>query len=91
MNTNEQTRVPFFAPDSKIRTTIGTVVAITVAVGGASVAWTWVQADLQAHHRTISQHETRLAELEAKFERDHDVLLEIRGDIKSLMRDTRKE
>lgn len=71
-------------PDSKVRTTVGTVVAILISVAAGVMAWASLRADVAAQHKDIVGHELRLSELETRLSRDHDILLEIRGDVKAL-------
>jgi hypothetical protein len=82
----EETTAPW-TRDSRIKTTLGTLISILVAVSAAAAAWTITRNDLQTQARTIQHHEQRLQSVETKAAVDHDILVEIRSDLKALMRE----
>lgn len=80
---------PTISEETKVRTTIRTLVAIAALIAAFVTAWTWVLSDVRAQGNSLQQHQTRLDTLEQRLSSDHDILIEIRQDVKALMADKR--
>lgn len=78
---------PPITVEQPIKTTIGTIIAIVTVAAAGVAAWTYVRADVAQHSRTLEVHERRLASVEDKIASDHDILIEIRSDLKALRRE----
>lgn len=76
--------IPFVTRDTRIRTSIGTIVTIVACAVIAATGWAVMKGDVEAHARQLEAHDARLRAVERKLEADHDLLLEIRGDLKAL-------
>jgi hypothetical protein len=70
--------------EAPIRTTWGVIVSIGVAIAAGATAFAVLKADEQASKATLLDHDTRIRAIERKVDADHDLLLEIRGDVKAL-------
>lgn len=80
----DDTKTPLWSPDSKVRTTTGTIILVISTVAAGVTAWNILRSDVAFQAQTLQQHEGRLSELEKRLSADHDILLEIRGDVKAL-------
>lgn len=70
--------------EAPVRTTWGVIISIGVAIAAGATAFVALQAEEQASKATLQDHDTRIRAIERKVEADHDLLLEIRGDVKAL-------
>jgi hypothetical protein len=70
--------------DTPVRLTWSVIVSIGFAIAAAATAFAVLKADDQATKATLSEHDARIRAIERKVEADHDLLLEIRGDVKAL-------
>lgn len=78
------TAAPFVTRDTRVRTTYGTILTIVAAAIAGATGWTLLKTEVEANARTLEAHDARLRTVERKLEADHDLLLEIRGDLKAL-------
>jgi type VI protein secretion system component VasK len=78
------TTAPFVTRDTRVRTTYGTIFTIVGFAVAAAIAWTLLKSEVESNTRTIEAHDARLRAVERKIEADHDLLLEIRGDLKAI-------
>jgi hypothetical protein len=76
-----------WTPDSRLRTTVGTIGLLIALTATAVAAWMNTRAAVGDHTRTLEQHETRIITIETRAREDHDILVEIRADQKALMRE----
>lgn len=67
-----------------VRTTWGVIISIGVAIAAGATAFAVLQAADQTTKATLIEHDARIRAIERKVEADHDLLLEIRGDVKAL-------
>lgn len=74
-------------PETRLRTTLGTLATTVAVVAAVVAAWTILRSDVQAHARALSAHEARIKTIEDKVSADHDILIEIRTDLKALRRE----
>lgn len=81
------TNAPFIASDRPVRTTWGTIISLLAIVAAGVAAWTLVKAEVASQASTLAVHETRIKSIEEKITADHDILIEIRSDLKALRRD----
>lgn len=79
--------VPPWTPDSRIRTTVGTVGLLIGLIATGVFAWATLRGDVEDHSRSLKAHEQRLGTIETRAREDHDILVEIRADQKALMRE----
>ncbi len=68
----------------KLPTTLGTFGVLFCVTASGVAAWTWSQAEIRRHDQMLHHHTQRLDAVEKKANDDHDILLEIRGDVKAL-------
>jgi hypothetical protein len=45
---SDRTATPFIHPDGRLKTTVGTMIAIVALTGGGVAAWTWARADIRS-------------------------------------------
>lgn len=69
MPTADKTAAPFIAaPETKVKTTIGVMLALAGVVAGATAsgvaAWIWTQADVRAHEAKLIGHDTQLGAID---------------------------
>jgi len=81
MNTQPE---PLINSDAPVKLTWSVIVSIGVAIAGAATAFAVLKADDQATKAALVEHDSRIRAIERKVEADHDLLLEIRGDVKAL-------
>lgn len=79
-----QTAAPFVTRDTRVRTTYGTIIAIVAAAIAGATGWTLLKTEVESNARSLEAHDARLRTVERKIEADHDLLLEIRGDLKAI-------
>lgn len=83
------TRTPFVDGESRVRTSlkvIGTIVASAFLLGGLYMTLRGADA---RHDERLADHDKKFTAVETKLAADHDILLEIRGDLKALARERR--
>lgn len=81
------TNAPFVHADRPVKTTWGTLVALLAIFAAGVAAWTLVRAEVSSHASTLVAHEARIKAVEDKIAADHDILIEIRADLKALRRE----
>ena len=60
------------------------MILISGAIATGATAFAVLKAEEQATRSTLIDHDARIRAIERKVEADHDLLLEIRGDVKAL-------
>lgn len=80
------TNAPFIHSDRPVKTTWGTITALLAIVAAGVAAWTLVKAEVANQASTLAAHEVRIKSIEDKIAADHDILIEIRSDLKALRR-----
>ena len=88
MNNEKQTQT--IGSDTKFRTSLGSLIAVILAAASMVAAWTWLNADVRAHSKAITDHGERISTMEKRWENDHDILIEIRADLKALRRENKE-
>ena len=78
---------PFITGQRTFKTTLGALGALIGLVCAGVLAWSSVKADVEGHGRQLDQHERRLKTVEERISSDHDILIEIRADLKALRRE----
>ncbi len=63
---SERTATPFIHPDGRVKTTVGTVIAIVVVTAAGVAAWTWARADIAAEQRTNAGQETQIHAIDTR-------------------------
>ena len=82
---HERTSPPFQLGDAApVKTTWRTLIAMGAFLAAGFGSWVLLRADVQ-------DHEKRLGSVESRLSSDHDILLEIRADLKALTREQRRE
>lgn len=83
---NPATNAPFIHSDRPVKTTLGTILALLAVVAAGVAAWTLVKAEVASQASVLAAHEVRIKSIEDKIAADHDILIEIRADLKALRR-----
>jgi hypothetical protein len=82
---NDRTTAHFnLGEAAPIRTTWRTLIVLMAFLATGFGSWVLLRADVQ-------DHEKRLGSVESRLSSDHDILLEIRADLKALTREQRRE
>jgi hypothetical protein len=72
--------------DSKVRSTLGMLGLALMLTGTAVYAWSTIRRDVSDHARTLDAHALQLKSLDEQARENHDVLTEIRADLRATMR-----
>lgn len=80
MSRDSETQAPFLTKERKFTTTLGFVIFLVAVTFAGAVAWSTTKQQVDQNTHSIST-------LEQKVANDHDLLIEIRGDLKSLVRE----
>ena len=84
---SSETNAPLITSQRTIKTTLGAIGTLLALVSAGLLAWSSVKADVEGHGRQLDQHERRLKTVEERISSDHDILIEIRADLKALRRE----
>lgn len=69
---------------SRLTMPLAFVLGLIAVTAAGAMAWTSTRSQVENHDRRINL-------IEAKVATDHDILVEIRADLKNLVRDKRRE
>ncbi len=87
---SDRTTAPFsLGENAPVRTTWRTLLALAALAATAFGSWLMVRAQVEGHEVRLNTTDKRIEAVEARFANDHDILLEIRADLKALTRERR--
>jgi hypothetical protein len=79
-----QEKQPSLDESTPVFTNLRTIGVLIAGIAAGVSAWAWALSDVRAQATLLKNHGTRIEFLETRFSADHDLLLEIRGDVKAL-------
>ncbi len=89
---NERTTVPFsLGENAPVRTTWRTLAVIGGLLATGFASWILLRAQVQAHGERLDEQTHRIDVVESRLATDHDILLEIRADVKAFTRERNRQ
>ncbi len=61
-----ETAAPFLDKTSRVRTTLGTLLALVAITASGVAAWAWAMADIRAHDTRIKTHDAQLGSVDSR-------------------------
>ena len=78
---------PFITGQRTFKTTLGALGALIGLVCAGVLAWASLRGDVDNQARTVERHEYEIKVVKQRLDSDHDILIEIRSDLKALRRE----
>lgn len=79
---SDESRTPYLSEETRVKVPLKFAAAIVATVAAGAIAWALTTT-------RVADQARRLDVVELKQSTDHDILLEIRSDLKSLSREMR--
>jgi hypothetical protein len=77
---SSETSAPYVGDDAKVRVPLRTFGWLAAVVAAGAIAWATTKAE-------VADHTERIKAIEVRAALDHDILLEIRSDVKAFNRE----
>jgi len=84
---SSDTNAPLITGQRTIKTTLGALGVLLGLLATGLLAWSDLKDNVATGARNHEQHERRIRTLEDRAAVDHDILIEIRSDLKALRRE----